>query len=158
MDPTHVLLLAFSIGVICGLRALTAPACVAWGVHLGWIHLQNTPLGFMGSIATVGIFTLGAALELVADQLPSTPSRLKPPGLIARIAFGGLCGASVATAGGQTLLVGTCLGAVGSIVGAIAGYQARTRLVKALNVRDLSIALLEDVAAIAGGLLIASRF
>jgi uncharacterized membrane protein len=158
MDPTHVLLLAFSIGVICGLRALTAPACVAWSAHLGWIHLQNTPLGFMGSIATVTIFTLGAALELVADQLPSTPSRLKPPGMIARIAFGALSGATIALVGGQSLAVGASLGAAGGVIGAFAGYEVRTRLVKALNVRDLVIALLEDAVAIAGGLLIVSRF
>lgn len=158
MDPTQALLLAFLIGVVCGLRSLTAPACVAWGARLGWIHIQSTPLAFMGSIVTVGIFTLGAALELVADQLPSTPSRLKPPGLIARIVFGGLSGASVSLAGGQSILAGACLGVVGGIAGAFAGYQIRTRLVKALEVRDLVIALLEDGLAIAGGLLIVSRF
>lgn len=111
----------------------------------------------MGSIVTVGIFTLGAALELVADQLPSAPSRLKPPGLIARIVLGGLSGASVSVASGQTILMGACLGVVGGVAGAFAGYQIRTRLVKALKVRDLVIALLEDGVAIAGGLLIVSR-
>jgi uncharacterized membrane protein len=158
MDTTHALLLAFLIGVVCGSRSLTAPACVAWGAHQGWIHLQNTPLAFMGSIVTVGIFTLGAALELVADQLPSTPSRLKPLGLIARIVLGGLSGASLSVAGGQSILAGACLGVVGGVAGAFAGYQIRTGLVKALKVRDLVIALLEDAVAISGGLLIVSRF
>ena len=158
MDPIHVSLLAFLIGVVCGSRSLTAPACVAWGAHLGWIHLQSTPLAFMGSIVTVGIFTLGAALELVADQLPSAPSRLKPAGLIARIVLGGLSGASLSVGGGQTILMGACLGMAGGVAGAFAGYQIRTRLVKALKVRDLFIALLEDGVAIAGGLLIVSRF
>ncbi len=158
MDPIYVSLLAFLIGVVCGLRSLTGPAWVAWGAHLGWIHLQGTPLAFMGSIVTVGIFTLGAALELVADQLPSTPSRLKPPGLIARIVFGGLSGASLSVAGGQSILAGACLGVVGCVAGAFAGYQLRTSLVKALHVRDLVIALLEDGVAIAGGVLIVSRF
>jgi uncharacterized membrane protein len=158
MDPTHVLILALLIGVICGLRSLTAPACVAWGAHQGWLQLHNTSLAFMGSIVTVGIFTLGAALELVGDQLPSTPSRLKPPGLIARIVLGGLSGASVAVAGGQTFALGSVLGVAGGVAGTLAGYQLRTRLVRALNVRDVVIALLEDGVAIAGGLLIVSRF
>ena len=39
-----------------------------------------------------------------------------------------------------------------------AGYQLRTRLVKALKCPDFVIAILEDATAIAGGLLIASRF
>ena len=84
MSPVYVLLLAFLIGVIAGLRSLTAPAVVAWGAHRGWINLQSSPLAFMGATATVVVFTLLALAELVADQLPSTPSRTKPPGLIAR--------------------------------------------------------------------------
>ena len=96
--------------------------------------------------------------ELVADQLPSTPSRTKPPGLIARIVLGGLAGASVAAAGLQAIALGAFLGAAGGIGGAFGGYQARTRLVRALKVPDFVIACLEDAVAIAGGLLIVSRF
>ena len=50
------------------------------------------------------------------------------------------------------------LGAVGGVAGAFAGYEVRTRLVKALKVPDLVIALLEDAVAIAGGLFIVTRF
>jgi uncharacterized membrane protein len=158
MHPAQVLLLAFLIGVIAGLRSLTAPAVVAWAAHRNWINLHNTLLSFMGSIAAVVFFTLLAAVELVTDQLPSTPSRLKPPGLIARILLGGLSGAGVALAGGQSVALGAVLGAAGGVAGAFAGYQVRTRLVKALKVPDLAIALLEDAVAIAGGLWIVSRF
>ena len=35
------LLCAFLIGCVCGLRSMTAPAVVAWGAHLGWLHLQG---------------------------------------------------------------------------------------------------------------------
>jgi hypothetical protein len=34
--------LAFLIGVIAGLRTMTAPAAVSWATHLGWLPLQNT--------------------------------------------------------------------------------------------------------------------
>jgi uncharacterized membrane protein len=158
MSPVYVLLLAFLIGVIAGLRSLTAPAVVAWGAHRGWINLQSSPLAFMGATATVVVFTLLALAELVADQLPSTPSRTKPPGLIARILLGGLSGGTLAVSGSQSVALGAVLGAVGGVVGAFAGYEARTRLVRALRVPDFVIACLEDAVAIGGGLLIVSRF
>jgi uncharacterized membrane protein len=47
---------------------------------------------------------------------------------------------------------------VGGIVGAFAGYEARVRLVKALKVPDIVIALLEDAVAVGGALFIVSRF
>jgi uncharacterized membrane protein len=158
MTPTIVLLLAFAIGVVAGLRSLTAPAVVAWAAHLGWLQLHGTPLSFMASAITVGIFTVLALGEFYADQLPSTPARTAPVGLIARILTGGLSGASLALAGGQTLAIGAALGAVGGIVGAFAGYQVRTGLVKALKVRDLVIALAEDAFAIAAGVFLVTRF
>jgi uncharacterized membrane protein len=158
MNPSIVLLLAFAIGFIAGLRALTAPAVVAWAAHRSWLRLLNTPLAFMGSTAAVIVFSLLAVVELVTDQLPKTPARTRPAGLVPRIITGGLSGAAVAVSGGQGLMFGAILGAVGGIVGAFAGYQARTRSVKALNVPDFVIAVLEDVVAIGGGLFIVTRF
>jgi uncharacterized membrane protein len=158
MSPSEALLLAFLIGIVAGLRSLTAPAVVSWAAHRNCIDLHNTPLSFMGSTVTVSIFVLLALGELVADQLPSTPSRTKPVGLIARIVLGGLSGACVAVAGAQSIVIGALLGAVGGVAGAFAGYEVRTRLVRALKVPDLVIAVLEDAVAIGGGLLIVSRF
>ena len=158
MTASYVLVLAFLIGIISGLRSLTAPAAVAWAAHRNWLNLHNTALSFMGSLTAAFIFSVLAVAELIADQLPSTPSRLEPPGLIARIALGGLSGAGVALAGEQSIALGTVLGAAGGVAGAFAGYQVRTRLVKALKVPDLVIALCEDAVAIAGGLFIVSRF
>jgi uncharacterized membrane protein len=158
MIPSQVLLLAFLIGVVAGLRSLTAPAVVAWAAHRNWLNLQNTPLSFMGSTAAVVAFVLLAMIELISDQLPNTPSRTKPPGLIARIILGGLSGAAVAVAGAQSMVIGGILGAMGGIGGAFGGYQVRTRLVRALKVPDFLIACLEDAIAIGGGLFIVSRF
>ena len=158
MTPAIVLLLAFLIGVVCGLRSLTAPAAVAWAAHLGWIHLNSTRLNFLGSAAAVAVFTLFAIVELVADQLPRAPSRTAPPGLIARIVFGALCGTAIAVSGAQSIVIGSLLGAAGGIAGAFGGYQARTRLVQALKVPDFVIATLEDAVAIGAGFFIVSRF
>lgn len=152
------LLLALLVGVVSGLRSLTAPAVVAWGAHLNWLNLHNTPLSFMASTTAVVIFTLLAVIELVADKLPSTPSRTAPVGLTARIVLGGLSGSCVAVSGAQSLVLGAVLGVAGGIAGAFAGHEVRTRLVKALKVPDWVIALLEDAVAIGGGLFIVSRF
>src|SRR5271155_1241726 len=156
MNPSEALLLAFLIGVISGLRSLTAPAVVAWGAKHGWLNLHGSPLSFMGSTAAVVIFVLLAIGELVADKLPNTPSRTAPPGLIARVVLGGLCGACLAVAGSQSMAIGAVLGIVGGLAGAFGGYQVRTRLVKALKVPDFAIAVAEDAIAIAGALFVVS--
>jgi uncharacterized membrane protein len=151
------LLLAFLIGFFAGLRSLTAPAATAWAVYLGWLKLER-PLSLIGSVPAVAIFTLLAVVELVADKLPQTPSRTSPPGLIARIVMGGLAGACVAAGGAQGVFLGLALGAIGAVVGCFAGYQARIRLVKALHTRDIYVALVEDIVAIAGSLWVVSLF
>jgi uncharacterized membrane protein len=158
MSPALVLFLAFLIGVAGGLRSLTPPAVVAWAAHRGWIHLDRTPLHFMASTAAVMIFILLAIVELVADKLPSTPGRTQPPGLIARIVLGALCGAALALSGAQSAALGALLGMAGGVAGTFGGYQARTRLVKALKVPDFAIAILEDAVAIGAAFFLVSRF
>ena len=89
----YVFVLAFGIGIVAGLRSLTAPAVVAWAAHLGWLNLHVSPLAFMGSATAVAIFSVLAIGELVADKLPMVPKRTAPAPLLARFLTGGLCGA-----------------------------------------------------------------
>ena len=158
MNPTYVLLLAFLIGVVGGLRTMTAPAVVAWAANRHWLNLDNSTLALFGSPVAVVVLTLGAVGELVIDKLPTTPNRTRLLGLVARSVFGGLSGAAVAVAGTQSIALGIVAGVAGAIAGAFAGYEMRKRLVHALKVPDFVIALLEDAVAIGGGLLIVSRF
>jgi uncharacterized membrane protein len=150
------LVLAFLIGLLAGLRSLTAPATTAWATYLGWLRLQG-PLALIGSISSVAIFTLLAIVELVIDKLPQTPNRTSPLGLIARIVMGGLTGACVAAGGGRVIFLGAILGATGGVVGCFGGFRARTGLVKALGTRDFYVAVIEDLVAIAGCLWVLSR-
>jgi uncharacterized membrane protein len=145
----HVLLLALVIGIVAGLRSLTAPALVSWAAHLGWLNLQGTPLAFMGTTAAVGIFTLLAILELIGDVLPNTPARTTPVPLTARIVMGALSGASIYAAGAATPLVGAIVGIIGAVIGTYAGYHIRRSLVNGLKVKDIMIAIPEDIIAIA---------
>jgi uncharacterized membrane protein len=46
--------------------------------------------------------------------------------------------------------LGGVLGTVGGVLGAFCGYQAGTRLVKAIRCKDLVVAVGEDLVAVAG--------
>src|SRR5437764_14569196 len=84
--------LGFLIGVIAGLRSLTAPAMVSWAARLGWLPLQNTGLAFLGYAATPYILSVLAIAELITDKLPKTPSRKAQPGFASRTTTVGLSG------------------------------------------------------------------
>ena len=148
MSTNYLFAFAAGIGIVAGLRALTAPAAVSWAAHLAWLNLQGTPLAFMGSTIAVAIFTLAALVEYVTDQLPKTPARTVPPQFIARVLMGGLCGACIYVSAGQSLLIGAVLGAIGAVIGTLGGYHIRKRLVGGLNVKDIFIAIPEDLVAI----------
>src|ERR1700719_2390510 len=90
-----IYVLAFLIGVLAGLRSLPAPAVVSWAARLGWLHLENTSLAFLGFAATPYILSLLAIGELIADKLPKTPSRKAPLGFGGRMMTGALCGAAL---------------------------------------------------------------
>ncbi len=145
-------LFALLIGVIAGLRAMTAPAAVAWGAYLGWIPLAGFPLAWMAAPATHWVFTVLAALELYSDQLPKTPSRKVPPQFITRVVVGAFCGATLMMPSGHWLR-GAVIGAVGAVIGTLGGASVRARLATAFG-KDLPAALIEDAVAVVGGLAI----
>ncbi|MDT4968183.1 MAG: hypothetical protein QOJ64_2920 [Acidobacteriota bacterium] len=151
-----ILLLALLIGVLAGLRSLTAPAVIAWAVYMGWLKLTG-PLSLIGSSPSVVILTLLAIFELVADKLRKTPNRTAPLGLIARLVTGGMSGACITAAVGQGVFAGALLGAVGAAIGCHGGYHLRKRLVSALGTKDIYVAVVEDLVAIAGCLWVVSR-
>lgn len=126
---------------------------VSWAARLGWLHLENTWLAFLGYAATPYIFTVLSIGELIADKLPKTPSRKAPPGFIARVVMGAMCGAALGASGGM-LVLGAIAGLAGAVAGTLVGYEARVRLVKAIGGKDLPIALLEDLVAVGGAFLI----
>jgi uncharacterized membrane protein len=151
-----VLVLAFLIGVVAGLRALTPLAAASWVARLGWRPLAGSGLAFLGFAATPYVLTVLAIAELVGDKLPQTPSRKTAVPFGVRIVTGALCGAALAAS--QALLGGLAAGALGAIAGTFGGYEFRARLGKAIGSSDLPIALLEDSITIIAAVLIVSRF
>jgi len=148
-------LLAFLIGVVAGLRSMTPPAAISWAARLGWLHLENTPLAFLGFAATPYILSLFAMGELINDKLPKTPSRKTLAPFTARIVMGAFSGAALGAPSGG-LAGGLLAGALGGVAGTLAGYELRRRLVKATGGKDLPIALLEDAIAICAAFWIVS--
>ena len=134
---------------------MTAPAAVSWAARLGWLHLENTPLAFLGFAYTPYILTVFALGELIADKLPKTPSRKAPGPFIARIVTGALSGAAIGASSGE-LMGGLIAGALGGGAGTLGGYEFRARLVKAIGGKDLPIALLEDIIAVGAAFWIVS--
>jgi uncharacterized membrane protein len=152
-----IYIFALLIGIVAGLRALTPLAAMSWAAHLGWIHLENTWLGFLGATVTPYILSFLAIGEIINDKLPKTPSRKSPMGFGARIVVGAVCGAALCAAS-HAMMGGMLAGAVGAVIGTLGGYELRTRLARAIGGKDLPIALLEDVVAIGSAILIVLRF
>lgn len=147
-----VYLIALLIGIVAGLRAMTAPALVCWATHLGWIDLNGSWLAFLGNAWVRWLLTLFALGELVTDQLPSTPSRTVPVQFGARIVTGALSGAAIGAASGA-MAGGLLAGIAGAIIGTFGGRAFRARLAVAFG-SDRPAAFIEDIVAIGGALLI----
>jgi uncharacterized membrane protein len=151
-SATMTYLVALLIGVVAGLRSLTAPALVSWAARVGRLPLGGTWLAFLGYRWTPWIFALLAVAELVIDQLPSTPSRTAPRGFTVRIITGALSGGAVGASAGAAV-GGLVAGVVGAVLGTLGGSTFRGRLAAAFH-RDRPAAFIEDVIALGGGALL----
>jgi uncharacterized membrane protein len=143
-------LLPLLIGVVAGMRAMTAPAAVSWAAHLGRVALDGTWLSWLGHLLTAWVLTLFAVGELVTDQLPTTPSRTVPIQFCARLLTGGLSGAAIG-AGSGALVSGLVAGVAGAVIGTLGGRALRAQLAGAFG-SDRPAAFIEDALAIAAAL------
>lgn len=126
MTHVLVLLLALLIGVVAGLRSLTAPAVVSWAAFLGWINLHGTWASWMGNFVTVVIVSVLAVAELVNDKRPKTPPRTVTPVFAVRIILGAFAGAVIGTAWGYRW-GGLGAGVIGAVLGTMGPYDTALR-------------------------------
>ena len=152
----NIYVVALLLGVIAGLRSMTAPAAVSWAAYLGWIKLEGTWFAFLGFRFTPYLLTFMAIGEFIGDKLPFTPSRKALFPFAGRIGSGALCGAAVGAGSGNWLFAALA-GAIGAVIGTLGGYELRTKLVKAFGGRDLPIALIEDLIAVCGAYALVSQ-
>jgi uncharacterized membrane protein len=115
-----------------------------------------------GSAGLTGVFAapparvvagLGVAGELVVDKLPSTPSRLEPPGLLARVALAAVAGAVIARASRRPVVPAMVVAAGTAVVSARVGHDLRT--FASTRVPPLAAAIGEDAVAVGLALLAA---
>ncbi|MCZ8380805.1 DUF4126 family protein [Mycobacterium sp. CPCC 205372] len=153
MTHVLVLVLALLIGVIAGLRALTAPAVVAWGAFLGWIDVEGKWSEWVAHPITVAVLSVLLVVELVTDQLPKTPSRKTPPQFVTRLLMGAFAGAVIGSAFYHTFSsIGA--GMIGAVLGTLGGAELRSRLGAANGGKDRPGAIIEDAVAVGGGFLV----
>ena len=144
-----MLLLALIVGIVAGLRALMAPAFIAWAARGHGLWLEGSWLAILGWKFTPWVFTIAALAELVTDQLPSTPSRKVPPQFIVRMLMGALCGGAIGIGSGSAMF-GLILGAIGALIGTYGGSALRSKLSTFFG-KDRPAAIIEDVIAIVLG-------
>jgi len=156
-DVWPVLLVALCLGALTGLRAFTPITVLVWALHIFNLRILGSPLYFLHSMAAIVILTILAIGELIADKLPSTPSRLKIPGLVGRVFFGCVCGVVAGQVWGASWQASAAAGLIGALIGAVAGYEIRKGWVQSLHWHDLPVALIEDAVAIGGSILVIAR-
>src|SRR5438045_1321302 len=141
MKPAYTPSLAVGIGVVAGLRPMTAPAVIAYAAKRRWIRLGSSPFARLISASASERITQLAISELIVDKLPFTPSRLSAGPLAWRVVSGAICGAAVSGAMKRQPAEGAAFGGLGAIVGAFAGYHVRKRLSR--DMPDFAVGLLE---------------
>jgi uncharacterized membrane protein len=134
-----LLVLAFGLGVVAGLRTFTAPAAV---------------LLARGSVA--GYFVAAAALaEYVGDALPKAPSRTMALAVAGRAVSGAFSGYTFAAMHGGPTTLAAVAGIAGSLVGTYGGHALRIAAIPRIGA--LPAALAEDVVAIGLAVLFVTR-
>ena len=145
---TSALLRPLLLGLATGMRSQLGLAVLVWSEPAG--PGDSAALRRLRSPAGRAAVALAAAGEIVADKLPSTPSRLGPPMLAARLATGAGVGALAAnTRDKRALGLAAALGLAGAAAGSYAGAAYRKALPARTNSPDLPWAVGEDVAAAA---------
>jgi uncharacterized membrane protein len=132
-----LLLAAFLLGCVAGLRTFTAPAVL-------WLMRHTSVLAYLLGVA--------ALAEYLADLLPNVPARTSVGPLVVRIASGAFCAWGLTWAGGGSTIAAAVAGALGAVVGAYGGLALRMRAIALIG--RVPAALGEDLTAIVAAILI----
>jgi uncharacterized membrane protein len=136
------------LGVVTGMRSMTALAVLCWFAHSGDLPLDGTWASWAAKLATAILFTVLALGEFVVDKLPKTPNRTALGPLLARVVIGGLVGAIVAAGLDGSGVEAVILGVGGALIGTFGGFLVRREIVLRLGGKDWPVALVEDASAV----------
>jgi uncharacterized membrane protein len=138
-----VLLRAAALGVATGSRSTAGIAAVALTSTRDDRGAVASRLGGRTGTAVTGLMAAG---ELVADKLPSTPSRLSPPALAPRAALGATSAAAMARRDGHDPALPGTVGLAGAVAASVAGVRLRAAAARRFG-SDRPGALAEDTLA-----------
>jgi len=137
------------LGIVTGMRSQLGLAMLAWSEPAS--GRDTRALRLLRSTPIRELAAAGSAAELVVDKLPSTPSRLQPRALAARLVAGAGVGALAANSTDRrTVGTASLLGLAGAAAGSYAGAYYRKLAPARTHTPDLPWALGED--AVAAGL------
>ncbi len=146
VDAVSGLWRPFGIGVLTGLRSMSAVAALSWATSLGRIRAGWMPLGPGARRLT----TLAALAEMAGDKMPFAPDRRIAPSFLLRLALGA-AGGSVLAGRGVPRMEGAMAGIAGAVAGTLLGRAARGAGTRSGG--DWARGLTED--AVAAGLAVA---
>lgn len=166
-----VMLTAFALGVVTGMRSLRGIAALAveqknddsaraWlRSHPYWKGKKRQPIAdALRSPMLANALRTGALAEGVADKQVDMPDRIDPIPLLGRVLVGGLVGAAVAElSGAEDKLAPAAAGAVGALGGAYGAWYARRWVVDKYDVDDKFVGMAEDAIAFGASKLLARR-
>ena len=143
---------AFGLGMIAGMRSMSAPAFLSG--HLADTATGTSPSRLLRIISSPNAalaFKVAAAGEMIADKLPIIPDRISSGPLTARIISGAVCGSSICESEGRRTDIGAVTGALAAIGSTFAFYHLRRRITEGDIVPDVIVALVEDAVVLAAG-------
>ncbi|MDO9709456.1 hypothetical protein [Paracraurococcus lichenis] len=134
---------SFGIGLVAGMRTMTAAAALAWAASLGRARAGWIP----GGAGPRNLAMAAALAEMAGDKMPFAPDRRIAPSFLLRLALGAAGGAALAGRGASEA-EGALAGLAGAVLGTLAGRAARGGTTR--SGADWARALTED--ALAAGL------
>jgi uncharacterized membrane protein len=157
MTGSQVYREAAALGLLAGLRSMSAPALITRVARRGQLAAKGSKLEFLNSTGALSGAIVLAAGEMIVDKLPKTPARIKPGPLTARAVSGALCGAILCSARKKSPWLGALYGALGAVGATYAAYHLRHAVKETLHVPDAVVAVAEDAVVAGSAFLIASR-
>ena len=131
---------SLGIGVLTGMRSMSALAALTWAASLGRARIRWIPSGPEAR----GLATVAALAEMAGDKMPFAPDRRIAPSFLVRLALGAIGGAALAGRGASPA-EGAVTGVAGAVAGTLLGRAARGGTTR--SARDWARALTEDALA-----------
>jgi uncharacterized membrane protein len=130
---------AAALGAATGLRSTVALAALVVRSNDGLPAVLRHPAARLAA-------AMADAGELIGDKLPTTPSRLTPPGLTSRVICASLAAAVLTRSGHRHPVPAMAVASAAAMAAAKIGHDTRCALARRLP--DPAVAVVEDAVAI----------